>query len=69
MPPAYDVEIEMQLLRLHQHQQPVHCFAADLRPLAVQLRYDDAMLRTLFIEGLKSYIQNAMVGTGFCLSG
>lgn len=62
MPPACDADIEVQLLRLHQRQQPVYRFTPNFRTLAVQLHWDDSMLRTLFSEGFISCIRDEMVG-------
>uniref|UniRef100_A0A3Q2VTY0 Retrotransposon gag domain-containing protein n=1 Tax=Haplochromis burtoni TaxID=8153 RepID=A0A3Q2VTY0_HAPBU len=62
VPPSSEVEVESQLLHLHQGSRPVCHFASQFRTLAAKLKWGDTSLRSIFLEGLADYIRDEMTG-------
>lgn len=62
VPPSSEVEVESQLLHLRQGSRPVCHFASQFRTLAAKLKWGDASLRSIFLEGLAGYIRDEMTG-------
>lgn len=59
--PKSEVDLESELLQLHQGDQPICCFISDFHTLAAKLNWGDAVLYSVFMEGIADYIRDEMV--------